>query len=77
MKLLTAFGSLLCASTALAGSFPNWRDPVHSPRGVPIVEKRVPGEAFKNPELQERAESHFLNQKSKGEYCSVYSMDED
>ncbi|KAF9690673.1 hypothetical protein EKO04_011557 [Ascochyta lentis] len=65
MKFISLFSSLLCASTALAKNILIRREPVHGPRGAPIVEKHVAGEAFKNPELQERAQSHFLNEKSK------------
>ncbi|EDU41695.1 Serine carboxypeptidase [Pyrenophora tritici-repentis] len=50
MKLLSVLGSLLCASIAFAG---------------PVVEKRIPGQGFENPELNARAQSYFLNQKSK------------
>ncbi|CAE6996889.1 hypothetical protein CFE70_000387 [Pyrenophora teres f. teres 0-1] len=50
MKLLSVLGSLLCASIAFAG---------------PVVEKRVPDQGFENPELNARAQSYFLNQKSK------------
>jgi carboxypeptidase D len=66
MKLLTVFGSLLCASTALAGSSPHKRGVFDKVR--PAVERRMPGESFKHPEIQRRAESFFLTNKTEGKY---------
>jgi carboxypeptidase D len=62
MKLLSVFGSLLCASTALAGSSPHKRGVFEKVR--PAVERRMPGESFKHPEIQKRAESFFLTNKT-------------
>lgn len=62
MKLLSVLGSLLCVSIALAG---------------PVVEKRVPGQGFQDPELQARAQSYFLNQKSKGKCSTVHYTERD
>ncbi|KAF1832456.1 alpha/beta-hydrolase [Decorospora gaudefroyi] len=62
MKLLSLLGSLLCASTALAASSPHKRGVFDKVR--PAVERRVPGQPFKNSEIQKRASSFFLTNKT-------------
>ncbi|KAJ4374799.1 hypothetical protein N0V83_001876 [Neocucurbitaria cava] len=62
MKLLTLFGTLLCASSALAGSSPHKRNVFNKVK--PVLEKRVANEPFKHPEIRKRA-SGFLTDKSK------------
>jgi carboxypeptidase D len=69
MKLLSVFGTLLCASTALAGNSPFKRNVFN--KAKPIVEKRVANEPFKNPELQKRAYSTSYFATNKTEPFSV------
>ncbi|KAF1943884.1 alpha/beta-hydrolase [Clathrospora elynae] len=65
MKLLSVFGTLLCASTALAANTPRHRGFLNKAAKKPILERRVVGEPFRNPEIQKRASSFFLTEKSK------------
>ncbi|CAO2653855.1 Nn.00g105880.m01.CDS01 [Neocucurbitaria sp. VM-36] len=62
MKLLALFGTLLCASSALAGNSPHKRNVFNKVK--PVLERRVANEPFKHPEIQKRA-SGFLTDKSK------------
>ncbi|KAF1849123.1 serine carboxypeptidase-like protein [Cucurbitaria berberidis CBS 394.84] len=62
MKLLTLFGTLLCASSAFAGNSPHKRNVFNKVK--PVLEKRVANEPFRHPELQKRASS-FLTDKTK------------
>jgi carboxypeptidase D len=62
MKLLSVFSSLLCASTALAGSSPHKLNAFNKAR--PMMERRVAGEPFKNAEIQKRASSFFATEKT-------------
>ncbi|KAF2853761.1 alpha/beta-hydrolase [Plenodomus tracheiphilus IPT5] len=59
MKLLSAFGSLLCASTAFAGSSPHKRNVYNKVK--PVLEKRVANKPFEHPEIQKRAFSFLTN----------------
>ncbi|KAF2134769.1 serine carboxypeptidase, partial [Dothidotthia symphoricarpi CBS 119687] len=77
MKLTTLFGTLLCASTTLAGNSPHKRNvfdkvkPMNKANSIldkrvpnqPILERRSANEPFKNAELQKRA-SRFLTDKT-------------
>lgn len=79
MKVLTFFGSLLCASTALAANSPHKRNvfdkvkPINKAKSIlekhvpnaSILERRSANEPFKHPELQKRA-SRFLTNKTEG-----------
>lgn len=65
MKLLTVFGSLLCASTALAGNSPHKRNVFNKVK--PVLEKRVANKPFEHPEIQKRAFS-FLTNKTQGSF---------
>ncbi|KAF2184156.1 alpha/beta-hydrolase [Zopfia rhizophila CBS 207.26] len=58
---LTFLSAILCASTALAGSSPHKRNVFNKAR---TIEKRVPNQPFKHPELQKRA-SRWLTDKTK------------
>ncbi|EMD66855.1 hypothetical protein GGP41_008244 [Bipolaris sorokiniana] len=64
MKLLSVFGSFLCASAALAANGPRFIRPNKVYRSNPVIEKRVPGQDFQNPEINKRAHT-FLNAKTK------------
>ncbi|EMD95261.1 hypothetical protein COCC4DRAFT_64974 [Bipolaris maydis ATCC 48331] len=63
MKLLSVFGSFLCASAALAANAPRFLRPNRVHRPNPVIEKRVPGQDFQNPEINKRAHT-FLNAKT-------------
>jgi carboxypeptidase D len=63
VQFLSLFGSLLCASTALAASSLHKRNVFHKVR--PSIEKRVAGQPFQHPELQKRAD-RFMTDKTKG-----------
>ncbi|EOA81223.1 hypothetical protein ACJQWK_06798 [Exserohilum turcicum] len=64
MKLISIFASLLCASTAVVEAAPRkpatiWKRP------KPLIERRVAGRDFSNPEIQKRAQSYFATAKTK------------
>ena len=66
MKLISIFASLLCASTAVVEAAPRkpatiWKRP------KPLIERRVAGRDFSNPEIQKRAQSYFATAKTKRE----------
>jgi carboxypeptidase D len=62
MKLLSIFGALLCASTAIAGNSPLKRNVFN--KAKPVLERRVANEPFKHPEIQRRANSMFATNKT-------------
>ena len=63
MKFSSLFSTLLCASTALAGNSPHNLNVFT--KAKPVHERRVANEPFKNPEIQKRASSFFLTDKTK------------
>jgi carboxypeptidase D len=62
MKLLSLFGTVLCASTTLAGNSPLKLNAFN--KAKPVLERRVANEPFKHPEIQKRATSFFATNKT-------------
>jgi carboxypeptidase D len=62
MKLLSLFGTLLYASTALAASSPHKLGVFRHAK--PVMEKRVADRPFTHPEIQKRATSFFATNKT-------------
>ncbi|USP74949.1 serine carboxypeptidase [Curvularia clavata] len=75
MKLVSVLGSFLCVSTALAANTPHKLGAFSKVKRIddinrvvktaPVVERRIAGRGFRNPEIQKRAKSFFATEKTK------------